>query len=234
GEASNRADMRYLMSLAGGRPVIEYCGGTELGGGYITGTVVQPCVPAAFSTPALGIDTIILDEAGEEADVGEIFLVPPSIGFSAELLNRDHDEEYYAATPPGPHGEQLRRHGDYFTHLEGPYFRASGRVDDTMNLGGIKVSSAEIERIAIGLEGIRDAAAISVPIQGGGPSKLIVYVVGETDADLGDVKDEVTAAIRTQLNPLFKVHSVIPIDELPRTASNKVKRRELRTHYLEG
>lgn len=234
GEASHRADMRYLMSLAGGKPVIEYCGGTELSGGYIAGTVVQPCVPAAFSTPALGMDTVILDEAGNEAGVGEMFLVPPSIGFSSELLNRDHDEEYYAATPPGPKDQQLRRHGDYFTHLDGPYYRASGRVDDTMNLGGIKVSSAEIERIAIGLEGIRDAAAIAVPIQGGGPSKLIMYVVGETGADLTGIKDQVTAAIRTQLNPLFRVHSVIPIDELPRTASNKVKRRELRKHYLEG
>ncbi|MDH3539270.1 MAG: AMP-dependent synthetase, partial [Acidimicrobiia bacterium] len=234
GEASNRADMRYLMSLAGGRPVIEYCGGTEIGGGYMAGTVVQPCVPAAFSTPALGLDVVILDEAGQEAEVGELFLVPPSIGFSTELLNRDHDEVYFAATPPGPKGQQLRRHGDYFTHLGGNYYRASGRVDDTMNLGGIKVSSAEIERVAIGLDGIREAAAIAVPIQGGGPSKLIIYVVGEDDADFTGLKDDMTAAIRSQLNPLFKVHSVIPIDALPRTASNKVKRRELRDDYLEG
>ena len=31
GEASNADDMVYLMSLAGGRPVIEYCGGTRVG-----------------------------------------------------------------------------------------------------------------------------------------------------------------------------------------------------------
>ena len=234
GEASNRADMRYLMTLAGGRPVIEYCGGTEIGGGYMTGTVVQPCVPAAFSTPALGLDIVILDEAGTEAEVGELFLVPPSIGFSSELLNRDHHEEYYAATPPGPRGVPLRRHGDYFTHLDGPYYRASGRVDDTMNLAGIKVSSAEIERVAAGIEGVREAAAIAVPIQGGGPSKLIIYVVGEEGADLSTIKEDMTRAVRSQLNPLFKVHSVIPIESLPRTASNKVKRRELRDFYLEG
>jgi len=33
GECSNAEDMRWLMSLAGGKPVIEYCGGTEIGGG---------------------------------------------------------------------------------------------------------------------------------------------------------------------------------------------------------
>jgi acyl-coenzyme A synthetase/AMP-(fatty) acid ligase len=31
GECAHPGDMRWLMSLAGGRPVIEYCGGTEIG-----------------------------------------------------------------------------------------------------------------------------------------------------------------------------------------------------------
>ncbi len=39
GECSNSEDMLFLMSLAGYRPIIEYCGGTEVGGSYITGTV---------------------------------------------------------------------------------------------------------------------------------------------------------------------------------------------------
>ena len=33
----------------------------------------------------------------------------------------------------------LRRHGDEFERLPKGYYRALGRVDDTMNLGGIKV-----------------------------------------------------------------------------------------------
>jgi len=60
------------------------------------------------------------------------------------------------------------------------------------------------------------------------------FPAAEDDADFTDIKQDLTAAIRSQLNPLFKVHSVIPIEELPRTASNKVKRRDLRDHYLEG
>ena len=34
----------------------------------------------------------------------------------------------------------LRRHGDEFERLPNGYYRALGRCDDTMNLGGIKVS----------------------------------------------------------------------------------------------
>ena len=93
------------MSRAGYKPVIEYCGGTEIGGAYITGTVVQHAAPATFSTPALGSDLAILDEEGRPTDRGEVFLIPPSMGLSLTMLNRDHHEEYYAHTPKGPQGQ---------------------------------------------------------------------------------------------------------------------------------
>lgn len=35
--------------------------------------------------------------------------------------------------------QRLRRHGDEFERTVGGFYRALGRVDDTMNLGGIKV-----------------------------------------------------------------------------------------------
>lgn len=35
-------------------------------------------------------------------------------------------------------GGRLRRHGDEVERLPGGYYRALGRTDDTMNLGGIK------------------------------------------------------------------------------------------------
>ena len=73
---------------------------------------------------------------GEE---GEVFLVPPSIGLSQELLNRDHEKVYHDDCPNGPSGEILRRHGDQLARLPGGFYRAQGRADDTMNLGGIKV-----------------------------------------------------------------------------------------------
>ena len=39
GECSNPEDMFYLITQSGYAPIIEYCGGTEIGGGYIAGTV---------------------------------------------------------------------------------------------------------------------------------------------------------------------------------------------------
>ena len=102
-----------------------------------------------------------------------------------------------------------------------------------MNLGGIKVSSAELERVVVGVAGCREAAAVAVPPPGGGPSRLVVYVVPEPGAkpEATVLREEMQAAIRAHLNPLFRIHEVVVIEALPRTASNKVMRRSLRAGY---
>jgi acetyl-CoA synthetase len=230
GEASNPEDYLYLMMLAGYRPVIEYCGGTEIGGGYLTGTLVQPAAPATFSTAALGSDLVILDEAGRPTDKGEVFLVPPVLGYSTSLLNRDHHDVYFEGTPV-VEGIPMRRHGDEIERLQAGYYRAHGRVDDTMNLGGIKVSSAEIERVLDLVDGVTRTAAIAVAPAGGGPSELVVYAVapGQTVATL---RPRLQAALRERLNPLFRVGDLVLVDTLPVTASNKIMRRELRARYV--
>ncbi len=239
GECSNREDYLFLMSLAGYKPVIEYCGGTEIGGGYITGTVVQHASPATFTTPSLGLDFVIYDENARRSNSGELYLVPPSIGLSVTLLNRDHEEAYFSDTPKGPSGEILRRHGDEVEALPGGYFRAHGRVDDTMNLGGIKVSSIEIERCVNLLPGMSESAAIVITPKGGGPSQLVMYVVlmineegQKLFASKEVFKQKVQDQIKKELNPLFKLHDVVIVPSLPRTASNKVMRRSLRAEYL--
>ena len=162
GECSNAADMQWLMEQGGGKPVIEYCGGTEIGGAYLTSTLTLPCAPGAFNTPTLGLDVVILNEDGQPADSGEMFIVPPSIGLSTTLLNGDHHAVYFEASPPGPNGEVLRRHGDQMERLPCGGWRALGRADDTMNLGGIKVSSAEIEQVLQSVPGVVETAAIAV------------------------------------------------------------------------
>jgi acetyl-CoA synthetase len=226
GEAADASDMGYLADLAGGVPVMEYCGGTEIGGAYITSTVVDPVPHAAFSTPTLGIDIAILDEAGQHSSEGEVFLIPPSIGMSGELLNANHEAVYYDGLPrPG-----LRRHGDRMIQSPDGFYRALGRMDDAMNLGGIKVGSAEIERVLGEIPGISELAAVAVRPPEGGPERLVVFVVPEGGAafDGGAVLDEMRSTLRDHMNPLFKLSEVVPLDELPRTASNKVMRRVLR------
>ena len=233
GESSNGEEMLFLMALTSYKPVIEYCGGTEVGGSYVSSTVIQPNCPSYFSAKSIGMDFRILNEDGQDCHTGEVYLVPPALGFSNHLLNKDHHEVYFKDCPTGSDGEVLRRHGDEMQTSPGPYFRALGRADDTMNLGGIKVSSVELESVMNRVEGVTETAAIAVTPKAGGASQLVAYAV--TDPDRWNDRDELKAELQNQihqhLNPLFKIADVVFIDTLPRTASNKVMRRVLRAQY---
>jgi len=231
GEVSNPQEMEYLMHLANNKPVIEYCGGTEIGGGYVTSTMIQPNIASTFSTQALGGEFVLLDEDHNPSTKGELFLIPPIMGLSNSLINRNHYDVYFKGTP-NYKNQILRRHGDQLQQLENGYYKAQGRVDDTMNLGGIKISSVQIEAVVNELDFIKECAAIAVSPKDGGPSLLIVYYVEKSTNFSYDQRLKMTnQIIKEKLNPLFKVTEVVETPSLPRTASNKVMRRKLRELY---
>ena len=237
GEPSHAEDYLYLMWLTGFRaPIIEYCGGTEIGGGYLTGSVVQPASPATFTTPTLGTELRFRNEENgtlATSQAGEVFIVPPAIGLSQRLLNRDHHQEYYAGTPTLDDGRPLRQHGDNYQVLgrvgETTFYRSRGRSDDSMNLGGIKVSAVEIEKIINQHPAVREAAAVATPPAEGGPEQLVVHYVAQEPMDVEVLRRELQQALATQLNPLFRIQQLVEQPSLPRTASNKLMRRALRS-----
>jgi acetyl-CoA synthetase len=102
-----------------------------------------------------------------------------------------------------------------------------------MNLGGIKVSSADIESILSDVADVVEVAAVSSSPAEGGPDRLVVFAVIESDTDVGAdaLRAPMQEAIREQLNPLFKIHEVVVVESLPRTASHKLMRRSLRDEY---
>ena len=269
GEASDPVNYLWLASrVQGYAPIIEYCGGTEIGGSFLSSTIVSPNVPSMFSTPVLGSKITILpsevsygsnridplEAFAEKSDntttqfSGEVALLPPTVGLSTKLLNRSHFSTYFEGMPKGPRGEILRRHGDeiervysvFPKELPLPYYRALGRCDDTMNIGGIKVGSVEIERVCNLVPSIQETAAIGVPPRGGGPNLLVIYVVLReregllTNEEMASLKSAMQRNIKTKLNPLFGISDVHITKLLPRTASNKIMRRLLRDEYIES
>ena len=235
GECSNPTDMLYLMHLANYRPIIEYCGGTEIAGAYITSTFLHPQAPATLTTPCLGLDFLILNEDGQVSSEGEVAIISPSFGLSTELLNANHNAVYFEGMPTGPNGECLRRHSDQIERLTDVCFRTHGRSDDAMNLGGIKTSSDAIERVLVRMAGINEVAAIAVAPKEGGPSQLIIYTAKDKNATSNafdhTLKECFQKSIDQNLNPLFKIKEVIVLEHLPRTASNKIIRKTLRERY---
>ncbi|KAH7528835.1 hypothetical protein FEM48_Zijuj05G0114900 [Ziziphus jujuba var. spinosa] len=240
GEASNVDEYLWLMGRACYKPVIEYCGGTEIGGGFVSGSLLQAQSLAAFSTPAMGCSLYILGSNGlpipqNQPGIGELALDPLMFGASRTLLNADHYDVYFKGMPVW-NGKVLRRHGDMFELTSRGYYHAHGRADDTMNIGGIKVSSVEIERICNEVDdSVLETAAIGVPPLGGGPEQLVIAVVfkdsNNPKEDLNQLRISFNSAVQKKLNPLFRVSRVVPLLSLPRTATNKVMRRILREQF---
>lgn len=237
GEASSVDEYLWLMGRAQYKPIIEYCGGTEIGGGFVSGSLLQPQSLAAFSTPAMGCSLFILGDDGHPIPqnvpgMGELALGPLMFGASSTLLNADHYNVYFKGMPLW-NGKILRRHGDVFERTSRGYYHAHGRADDTMNLGGIKVSSVEIERVCNAVDSnVLETAAIGVPPPQGGPEQLVIAVVfkdsDDSTVDLDKLRISFNSAVQKKLNPLFRISHVVPCSSLPRTATNKVMRRVLR------
>lgn len=74
GEASSVDEYLWLMGRAQYKPIIEYCGGTEIGGGFVTGSLLQAQSLAAFSTPAMGCSLFIVGDDGNVL-VSSIYLI---------------------------------------------------------------------------------------------------------------------------------------------------------------
>ncbi|KAK4408647.1 putative acyl-activating enzyme 18, peroxisomal [Sesamum angolense] len=235
GEASSVDDDLWLSSRAFYKPVLECCGGTELSSSYIFGNLLQPQAFGAFSSATMSTGFVIFDENGvpypdDQPCIGEVGLFPHYMGATDRLLNADHEEVYFKGMPMYK-GMQLRRHGDILKRIVGGYLMVQGRADDTMNLGGIKTSSVEIERVCNHAdESVLETAAISVAPADGGPEQLSIFVVLKKGFSIKPdvLKMIFSKAIQTNLNPLFKVSFVRIIPEVPRTASNKLLRRVLR------
>ena len=164
--------------------------------------------------------------------IGEAALSSCALGLSKRLLNADNSDIYYRDMP-SYNNTPLRRHGDLLKSTVNGYYRSLGRTDKTMNLGGIKTSSAEIEQVLLNLAHIYELAAVEVNDEIEGISKLIIYVVPTAQMDLCQLKSQMQTLLKDQLNPLFKISDVILIGKLPRTASNKVIHRELKAHYAQ-
>ncbi|OVA16457.1 AMP-dependent synthetase/ligase [Macleaya cordata] len=235
GEASNVDDDLWLSSRSYYKPIVECCGGTELSSSYILGSLLQPQAFGAFSTASMTTGFVILDEHGvaypnDQPCVGEVGLFPIYMGATDRLLNADHEKVYFKGMPTY-NGMQLRRHGDILKRTVGGYFVVQGRADDTMNLGGVKTSSVEIERVCDRAdENVLETAAISIAPVNGGPEQLVIFVVlkKESYCEPDQLMRKFSRAIQSNLNPLFKVRYVKIVPEFPRTASNKLLRRVLR------
>jgi acyl-CoA synthetase (AMP-forming)/AMP-acid ligase II len=168
----------------------------------------------------------ILDDDGNEAAVGEIGEIAIKGGMvMAGYWNRPE------ATAETVTPERWLKTGDAGYRDENGYIFVHDRVKDMIVSGGENIYPAEVENAILGCPGVADAAVIGVPDERWGEAVKAIVVPA---AGAAPEPQDVIAWARQRIAGFKAPKSVDFIDVLPRNASGKVLRRELRKPYWEG
>ena len=221
----------YFEKVGGGRcPIINYSGGTEISGGILGCTVIQPQKPCSFTGPVPGMDVEVLDENAQpvRGGVGELVIRKPWVGMTRGFW-KDPDRyiESYWSRWPG-----IWVHGDWATVDEEGFWYILGRSDDTIKVAGKRVGPAEVESAAVSHPAVSEAAAIGVPDELKG-EVVVCFTVLRPDYEPSDeLRAEIKDTIVRQLGKALQPKEVRFVRDLPKTRNAKIMRRVIRAAYL--
>ncbi|MFD4563925.1 acyl-CoA synthetase [Streptomyces sp. NPDC058467] len=170
--------------------------------------------------PVLFVDARVVDENGKDVPDG----TPGEIVYRSPQLC----EGYWAK--PEETAEAFRdgwfHSGDLAVRDAEGYFTVVDRVKDVINSGGVLVASRQVEDALYAHEQVAEVAVIGLP------DERWIEAVTAVVVARGDVTDaELISHAREKLAPFKAPKRVLFVDELPRNASGKILKRELRDRY---
>ena len=222
----------YFEQVGGSRcPIINYSGGTEISGGIVGGTTIQPLRPMAFTGPVPGMDADVVDEKGRpvRGSVGELVLRQPWPGMTRGFWrDRERYLQTYWSRWPG-----VWAHGDWALIDKDSFWYIQGRSDDTLKVAGKRLGPAEVETAAMTHPAVAEAAAIGEPDELKGELP-VVFAVLKPGYEPGDgLREEIIEAVAGELGRPFRPKAVRFVEDLPKTRNAKVMRRVVRAAYLD-
>jgi acyl-CoA synthetase (AMP-forming)/AMP-acid ligase II len=208
--------------------LFEVYGSTELGVDTVLLPADQLRKPGSCGQPAPGIEIKLFDDLGQEVtgtgpdNAGEVFIRSTGV-FNTYYKN---DASY-----------ESNSRGDYHTVGDVAYWDDEGflyicdRKNDMIISGGMNVYPAEIEAALEAHPAVYDVAVFGIPSEQWG-ELVHATVVRAPGTEL--TADELTAFAREHLAGYKVPRSVDFADELPRTGSGKLLKRQLRAPYWAG
>jgi long-chain acyl-CoA synthetase len=208
--------------------LFEIYGSTELGVDTVLMPEDQLRKPGSCGRPAPGIEIVLFGEDGAKVTgtgpehAGEVFVRSKSL-FETYYKN---DDGYAASGRDGFHTV-----GDIGYWDEEGYLYICDRKSDMIISGGMNVYPAEIEAALERHPGIYEAAVFGIPSDEWGET---VHATVVRTPGPAVTAEEVTAFVREHLAGYKVPRSVTFADELPRTGSGKVLKRQLRAPFWSG
>lgn len=233
GEPWNPDPWLWLFDVVGERrrPIINYSGGTEIGGGIVMGNTLTPLKPASFSGPCPGIAADVVDDLGYSVrnQVGELVIRSPWIGMTRGFWQ---DEQRYLDTYWSTF-DGMWVHGDWAAIDDDGLWYILGRSDDTIKVAGKRLGPAEVESVLVNHPAVSEAAAIGVPHEIKG-SALICFCILAPGFQPGErLRSELRDKVATELGKPLRPQEIWFVLDIPKTRNAKVMRRVVRSAYLD-
>jgi fatty-acyl-CoA synthase len=197
----------------------EYYGSTETG----MNTLITPqemrerlsSVGKAFTENEL----ILFDDTGHEVPDGERGVL--------YIYNQIMMDGYYKnekATTETSRGKYVTV-GDVAIRDEDGYYYIVDRVKDMIIRGGANIYPAEIEEVMVSMKGIADVAVVGMPDPEFGEA-VAAFVVYEQAVQPSE--EEIKGYCAEQMENHKIPTLILPTEEIPRTPTGKILKRELR------
>jgi len=203
--------------------IVSLYGLTEAGGSQIV-MAYDPARPGAAGRPTARAALRIVDSAGRQCEAGKI----------GEIWLRQERRvmrAYYGdrAASAAVFGEGWVKTGDLGRIDVDGYLYITGRIKETIIVGGQNVSAREVEAVLARDAEIREAAVIGVPDAYAGEA-IAAYVVLKRPASVAEIR----ARCRGQLSPHKVPRWIVAVPKLPRSELGKVRKATLCEWWASG
>ncbi len=197
----------------------EYYGSTEAG----MNTLITPQEirkrPSSVGKAFSGNELILFDEMGNEVPNGERGILYMYNGimmdgyYKNEMATEEARQKKYITV------------GDVAIRDEEGYYFIVDRIKDMIIRGGVNIYPAEIEEVLVSMPGIVDAAVVGTtdPEFGEAVAAFVVYREG-----VQPTEEDIQAYCKEQMENHKIPAVIIPTEEIPRTPTGKILKRELR------
>ncbi|MGO2242869.1 MULTISPECIES: AMP-binding protein [unclassified Halomonas] len=231
GEPWDDESWHWLFETVGKHrvPIINYAGGTEIGGGILVNVLIRPIAASCFNSPMPGMDIAVVNPDGERVvnELGELVINKPWVGMTRSFWKDDvkYQNEYFSRWS----GRWV--HGDMAIAYPDGMLEIRGRSDDTMNVAGKRVGPAEIEGAVLASPAVAEAAVIGVADAMKGEVPLC-FVVLKREAEKEGIELILKTLVGEKLGKAFAPRDVFVVDELPKTKNGKLLRRVVRNAFI--
>ncbi|HXQ12716.1 MAG TPA: benzoate-CoA ligase family protein [Caulobacteraceae bacterium] len=176
----------------------------------------------ATGTPVPGYEVRLAAEDGgavRAGEIGELYVRGPTM--AAGYWNQPEKTEATFA-------DGWMRTGDKFEQDETGIFHHRGRSDDMLKVSGIWVSPVEVEAALAAHGDVLEAAVIGVP-DASGLVKSKAFVVLKPSASASpELAEALQQFVKSRLAPYKYPRMIEFLDDLPKTATGKLRRHALR------